>query len=503
VLDSPFPGGHGTEADLKEALAEADRRQKETLVLLEAARAVMAYEHFAEAAREIFDHCREVIGASAGYVSLLNEAGTENELVFLDAGGLPCTVDLDLPMPIRGLRAEGYETGQVVYDNNFSKSTHVRFLPKGHMTLENVLFAPLKTPEGKVVGLLGLSNKPGGFTEYDAHLAVGFAEIAAIALVSKRAGAALQESEEKFRNIFESAPVGIFKSTREGKFLEVNPALAKILGYDSSQELMTIVNRSNIAEQLYADPGRRPEAVQDILGCRDWLTQEHEFRKKSARVITARVKVRAVQSPEGDVILEGFVEDVTEEKRAQESLRWESAVNAALARLYDPLMSPSSSILEISRGVLAQAQEITGSEHGYVATIDPVTGDHADLSMSEMTAGQCRVEEPSRRFIRRRGQDEPPLRLWSQALRTRQAFFTNAPLSHPAFLGVPAGQVLNYSCLSVPVMLGEELVGQIALADPSRDYTAQDLEAVKRLGTFFALAIQRKRCAEKVDKAQD
>ncbi|MGQ9688011.1 MAG: GAF domain-containing protein [Desulfobaccales bacterium] len=182
VLEHPYPGVPETEADLRAALAEVERRHRETRALLEAAHAVMAHDQFAETAREIFDRCRNVIGAAAGYISLLNPAGTANELVFLDAGGLPCTVDPDLPMPIRGLRAVAYATGEVVYDNDFLLSDHVRFLPPGHVVLENVLFAPLKTPEHKTVGLLGLSNKPGGFTQEDACLAAGFAEIAAIAL---------------------------------------------------------------------------------------------------------------------------------------------------------------------------------------------------------------------------------------------------------------------------------------------------------------------------------
>ena len=49
-------------------------------------------------------------------------------------------------------------------------------MPKGHARLDNVLFAPLVI-KGKAVGLLGLANKPGGFTEYDARIASGFSEL--------------------------------------------------------------------------------------------------------------------------------------------------------------------------------------------------------------------------------------------------------------------------------------------------------------------------------------
>lgn len=503
MLDSSFPDSHGTEAELKKALEEADRRQRETRALLDAARAVMAHEHFAEAAREIFDHCREVIGAPSGYVALLDQSETANELLFLESGGLPCTVDHDLPMPIRGLRAEAYETGEVVYDNNFSKSDHVRFLPDGHVALENVLFAPLKTPEQQAVGLLGLANKPGGFTEHDARLASGFAEIAALALVSKQAGEALKASEEKYRHIFESAPVGIFKSTPEGKFLEVNPALARIMGYDSPDELIEAVNKTSIAEQLYVDPGERPRVVEEILRHKDWFILENQYRQKSGPIITANIKFRSLRAQDGTEHIEGFVEDITEGKSTEEALRWGLAVNASLARLYGPLVTPFSSLLEISLCVLEQAKELTGSEHGYVATIDPGTRDMVCHTHTEMILGGCQVEKPDRRIVFPIGRDGRYPFLWGHALNTCEDFFTNSPAAHPCSSGVPSGHIPIHRFLNVPVMLGEELVGQIALANPGRDYLDQDLEAIKRLGEFFALAIQRKRFEEELEKARD
>jgi PAS domain S-box-containing protein len=310
--------GPRTEFELQQALEEADRRRRETLALLVAARAGLIHRDFADTAREIFDRCREVVGAPSGYISLSDKSGTENEVVFLKSRDLPCTVDPDLVMPIRGLRAESYKSGKVVYDNNFSQSDHVKFLPAGHVTVEKVLFAPLKTQTQQTVGLLGLANKPGGFTNYDACLAAGFAEIAAVALVSTRAGEALKESEEKFRNIIETAPVGIFKTSIEGKFLEGNPALASILGYDSPEDLFACVNASSIAEALYVNPSRRTEVVEEILRRRDWLTFEGEFRQKNGRVITAQVKNRTVQEPHGTIVIEGFIEDVTERKQAEE-----------------------------------------------------------------------------------------------------------------------------------------------------------------------------------------
>ena len=86
------------------ALNKSHQQAKEVTALLKSSRAVLQYREFKDSAKSIFNSCKNLIGASAGYVALLTKDGTENELLHLDAGGLVCTVDPALPMPIRGLR---------------------------------------------------------------------------------------------------------------------------------------------------------------------------------------------------------------------------------------------------------------------------------------------------------------------------------------------------------------------------------------------------------------
>ncbi len=159
------------------------------------ARAILEKQSFAEAARAIFDRCCEMTGAVSGYVALLTEDGEENEVLFLDAGGLPCSVDPALPMPIRGLRATTYETHKATYDNDFMNSEWVKYMPAGHVTMKNVMFAPLNL-DGKTVGILGLANKPSDFTGADAEIATVFGELAAIALANSRYLDMLNEKNE-------------------------------------------------------------------------------------------------------------------------------------------------------------------------------------------------------------------------------------------------------------------------------------------------------------------
>lgn len=144
---------HQLDDPLQAALADARRRQAQMSALLEAARAVLDYREFRTAARFVYESCKEAIGAGAGYVALLSKEGTENEVLFLDSGGIDCTVDPALPMPIRGLRREAYLGACTVYENDFGRSAWHDLLPDGHVTLDNVLFAPLLV-DGKAVGVL-------------------------------------------------------------------------------------------------------------------------------------------------------------------------------------------------------------------------------------------------------------------------------------------------------------------------------------------------------------
>ncbi|NJK27340.1 MAG: PAS domain S-box protein, partial [Coleofasciculaceae cyanobacterium SM2_3_26] len=88
----------------------------------------------------------------------------------------------------------------------------------------------------------------------------GAAFVVGIDVTDRRlAEAALRDAEAKYRSIFENATEGIFQTSLDGRYLSVNPALAKIYGYDSPQELIESI--TNVATQLYVNPARREEFV--------------------------------------------------------------------------------------------------------------------------------------------------------------------------------------------------------------------------------------------------
>lgn len=169
----------------QDLVAELQMLTAEYNALLESAKAVLKYQNFKESAQEVFSLCKKVTGATSGYVALLSSDGAENEVLFLDSGDLHCTVDANLPMPIRGLRETAYRSLKGVYDNSFADSEWVQYLPEGHMRLDNVMFSPLIIDQ-RTVGLIGLANKPGGFTQRDADFVSSLGDVAAVALRNSR-----------------------------------------------------------------------------------------------------------------------------------------------------------------------------------------------------------------------------------------------------------------------------------------------------------------------------
>jgi PAS domain S-box-containing protein len=137
----------------------------------------------------------------------------------------------------------------------------------------------------------------------------------------RRAEEALKLSEQRYRETFENAPLGIFRSTWDGRFVNVNPAVALMLKYGSPEEMISLVSRAGIAESLYVDPSRHREAMESVLRHGEWQVFEERFRCKDGSIITCNFHYRAV-ARQGDVPweFEGFIEEITDRKRAEERL---------------------------------------------------------------------------------------------------------------------------------------------------------------------------------------
>jgi PAS domain S-box-containing protein/putative nucleotidyltransferase with HDIG domain len=139
----------------------------------------------------------------------------------------------------------------------------------------------------------------------------------------RRAERALGESERRFRSIVENVPVGMFQSTAEGKQIYVNPQYAALFGYDSPAECVETINRSSIAEATYETPSRRAEFVKQVRAAGgEWRLFENRYRRKDGSVFDGIVAFyESADTAGGERCLYGFIQDVSERKRAEEALR--------------------------------------------------------------------------------------------------------------------------------------------------------------------------------------
>lgn len=135
---------------------------------------------------------------------------------------------------------------------------------------------------------------------------------------SKRA---LLKAEEKYRGIFENSVAGIFQTSAEGAYLDVNPALIRIYGYESREDLMSSI--SDIARLLYVDPNRRAEFVKLMKEQNVVRDFESQIYRKDKSIIWISENARAVTDDQGKILYyEGMVEDITARKEAEVKVRF-------------------------------------------------------------------------------------------------------------------------------------------------------------------------------------
>jgi PAS domain S-box-containing protein len=134
----------------------------------------------------------------------------------------------------------------------------------------------------------------------------------------KWAEEALQMSEERFRTIFEHAPVGIFQSTTGGRLLSANTTGASLFGYDSSADIVHAI--TDIPTQMFVYPEQREDIIRAALQSDTFVRREVEYRRRDGSSFLANLHLRVMRNSSGEVaFLEGFVEDITERRRAEEA----------------------------------------------------------------------------------------------------------------------------------------------------------------------------------------
>src|SRR5581483_3705375 len=149
--------------------------------------------------------------------------------------------------------------------------------------------------------------------------------------------------EINYRSIFENAGEGIYQTTPDGKFLTANPAIARILGFNSPEEL--IRERTDIARQGYVDPKRRDEFKRVMERDGSVSGFECEVYRKDGSAVWVSETARAIRDDKGKILFyEGFFKDISERKRAEKELQH------AVSLLQSTIESTADGILVVDTG---------------------------------------------------------------------------------------------------------------------------------------------------------
>src|SRR5256885_3768163 len=130
--------------------------------------------------------------------------------------------------------------------------------------------------------------------------------------------ATLRATEASFATLVEHAPVGIYRSSSEGRFLSVNAAVVRMLGYETAAEVLNL----DMARDVYADAAERQRLVErDTYSDRQYDNVEATWKRRDGRLLTVQLSVRAVRNAAGKVeYYETFVRDVTDQRRLQQQV---------------------------------------------------------------------------------------------------------------------------------------------------------------------------------------
>jgi PAS domain S-box-containing protein len=292
-----------------------------------------------------------------------------------------------------------------------------------------------------------------------------------------RAEDAQRAAEERYRRIFDNSVEGFFESTPAGRFLTVNPAMARIAGYGSPAEMINEVH--DIGNQLYVDPETRKdvrrrleeEGILEGYEC-------HMLRKDGVRIWIS-LNVRALRDANGQIVThDGTAVDITERKRSELERQTTTEITHA--------MSVTDNLDDLLHLIHKALNRVIPAENCFVALVDQAgmaqfsffLDEHDSQPAPEKLGRGCAA------YVFRTGQ---PMLISAQ--RCRQL----VDAGEVEIQGTP-----SRCWLGVPLRTPAAKIGVLVVQDYAREnaYTQRDLEFLDSVGGQIALAIERKRAEE-------
>jgi PAS domain S-box-containing protein len=331
-----------------------------------------------QAAQIIMDITSELFGWDAGYVHLYSESDDQLIPVLtvdtVDGQRTPVqptSFTLD-PSPLMRLIMK--EDAQLINpDNEAALGMHLVSFGDTTRRSASKMYVPIRA-KGAIIGILSIqSYTPGAYFPEDLKLLQTLADHCGDTLQRIEVTDSLREAEAKYRSIFENATEGIFQTTPEGRFRSANPALARMFGYPTPEELIASV--TDIERQTYAEPKKREEFRRMLETQGSVQGFEFEHYRKDGRKIWVSINAHVVRDRSGTALYyEGINQDITERKWVENLLR--------LQRDFGTFLSSTEDLGAAAGRLLKIALENEGLDCGAVYLMN------SEINTLELTAHQ-------------------------------------------------------------------------------------------------------------------
>jgi two-component system, cell cycle sensor histidine kinase and response regulator CckA len=302
-----------------------------------------------------------------------------------------------------------------------------------------------------------------------------------------RAEEAQQRAEEKYRRIFESAVEGFFESTPEGRFVTVNPAMARIAGYSSPAEMVREVY--DVGKQHYADPETRKELRRGLEERGILEGFECPMLRKDGSTIWISMNIRAVRDASGKIVShDGTAEDITDRKRSDLIRQVTTEIIRAV--------SVTENLDALLRLIHTSLGKVLDAGNCFVALHDLATGKfHFPFFVDRYDE----APHPDKLEDLDRSCTAYVFRTGEAMLISQKRFDQLAAKGEVELVGTACP-----SWLGVPLRTPAETIGVLVVQNYEREnvYTSRDLEFLSSVGGQIALAIERKRSEERARESE-
>lgn len=311
----------------------------------------------------------------------------------------------------------------------------------------------------------------------------------------KQAEKALQESEENYRCIVETANEGIWILDSEARTIYVNEKMAEMLGYGQEE----MIGRSLL---YFADEEGEAIFKPNLEKRRQGISEIYESKLmcKDGSPLWALICAKALFDKDGRFMGSlGMFTDITRRNQEEYRIRRYNRILEGINRIFGSIVKAETEE-ELGVACLSVAVDITCSQIGFVGEVG-TSGLMHDIAISSSGWDECLMYDKTGH--RRLPGDHVLHGLYGRVINSGKSFFTNSPESHPDSIGLPEGHPPLRSFLGVPLILDGKRIGILGVANRKGGYSYEQQEDLEAIAPAVTQVLQRKKAEQERALAEE